>query len=94
MFFTSDSKGESGTRINFDPYTRSRLFAHATLTNWGGFNGTMGKPMKFNIMNIDKAAELEVKVDGEEFDFYGWVEKCREELSVEVEAENKSAEEN
>ncbi len=94
MYFQSDAKGEGNTRINFDPYTRSRLFAHACLLDWGGMNDTMGKAMKFSSVNIEKAAEFEVKVDDETFDFYGWVDKCRDELDVEVKAETEVAEEN
>jgi hypothetical protein len=94
MFYTADDKGEGSTRINFDPYTRSRMFAHEALTDWGGFVDTMGKPLKFNTTNIDKAAEFIVTVNEEEFDFYGWIEKCRETLTSEVEVGTEEAEEN
>ena len=94
MYFSADSKGEGSTRINFDPYTRSRLFAHACIEDWGGMNSTMGKPMPFNAQNLDKAAEFVVEIDGEEFDFYGWIDKCREELAAEVEEEKEKATKN
>ncbi len=94
MFFESDAKGEGSTRINFDPYTRSKLFAHAAVESWGGMFSTTGKPLKLNAVNMDKAAEFTMLVNGDKVDFFAWIDQCREELSVEVEGETEKAEEN
>ena len=92
----SAKKGEDDgeTKISLNPYTRVTAFAHASLTDWGNMYDVMGKPMSFNEINIKKAAEFKIEVDGETFDFYSWIDKCREELNEEVEVETKEAEEN
>jgi hypothetical protein len=92
--YSSKDGNDGVTKIALNPYTRSRLFAHAALTNWGNMFDVMGKPLSFNELNIAKAAEFEVSIEDEVFDFYSWVEMCRKELFDEVEAEKKVAEEN
>lgn len=94
MFFQSDSKGDSETRINFDPYIRSKLFAHESLEDWGNMLDVMGKPLLFKAMNIDKAAEFIIVVDGKELDFYAWIDDCRNNLTDEVAAESIKSKEN
>lgn len=94
MAFLGDGQGEGEVRVGFDPYNRSVLFAHASLHDWGGMNDVMGAPMEFNKANITKAAEFVVTIDGEDFDFYGWIDKCRIEFDADVRKELKAAEEN
>jgi hypothetical protein len=92
----SSKRGEDDgeTKIALNPYTRVRQFAIAALTDWGNMFDVMGKPMSLNEVNINKAAEFEITVDGEKFDFFSWIDKCRDDLAAEVDVETEKAEEN
>lgn len=98
----SYSTGGSVSAVNMkmNPYQRNRELAIACLVGWGNMFDVLGKPMPFNKKNIDSAAEFEIHVlndkDGttDELDFFEWVDKCRNELSDRVKAEQVRAEEN
>ncbi len=98
MSFSADENGEGTTRIDFDPYTRSRMMAHAAIIGWGGFKDTLGRDLKFSRANVDKAGEFVVTIDIDkkkvDFDFYGWVERCRAELAKTVSDEEEVSSEN
>lgn len=98
MSFTSDLQGNGETKLDLNPYSVSTMMAHACLEDWGGMKDAMGRELKFESANIDKAGEFIVLVeeDGKEveFDFYSWIDKCRNELAEEVKAELVVAEEN
>jgi len=94
LYYQTNGSGEGDTRIDFDPYTRSRLFAREAITKWGSMYDLKGRDMKLTAANLDKASVFTMLVNGEKVDFYEWVDDCRKDLDEEVEAETKEAEEN
>ncbi len=94
LSYQADETGAGGTRIDFDPYTRSRLFAKEAIVEWGNMFDLKGRAMKLTQANLDKASVFTMIVDGEEVDFYEWVDGCREDLRSQVEVEVEVAEEN
>jgi len=98
MSFTADMQGNGETKLDMNPYTVSTMMAHECLVGWGGMKDAMGRDLVFDTVNLDKAAELIILVDVDgkdvEFDFYSWLDKCRNDLADEVKDETKDAEEN
>ena len=97
-YYETNDAGDTVARVRVDQYTLLKAMAHAALVDWSGFKNDMGKELEFIPANVVKSAEFEVlvKVDGKDlvYDFYGWIDKCRNELSKQVADEKKVAEEN
>ena len=98
MSFSADENGSSHTRVDFDPYISSKMLAHASILNWGGMKDMFGKPLECDRKGIEKAGEFVVTIEIEgkqvEFDFYGWIGKCRQELADTAKQEMEVAKEN
>lgn len=80
--------------VKMNPYVRKKKLAHESIISWGNIFDTLGVPLEYTGINLDKAAEFIIYVEDEEFSFYDWIEQCRESLSAEVKKDMQAALEN
>jgi len=77
--------------VEVNGYAQKTELVKACLVGWGSFFDESGKELKFTPLNVSKSAEFSIVVGEEKTDFYAWIDKCREELAGEVEAETEKA---
>ena len=99
MFYETDAvTGKTVSRLNPNSYQLTKAMAHASLVSWGNMKDLMGNEMPFLSVNIDAAAEFEISITVDEkeviLDFYGWIDKCRKELTDTVKQQEALAKEN
>ena len=99
MYYTTNQQtGEVTSRLDPNSYALTRAMAHAAVLGWGNMKDVIGNSMLFTPANLNEASEFEVTLTIKDvevkFDFYGWIDRCRKELSDKVEEQKVLAAEN